>query len=91
MQFLYNYLTGNEFRQKIDAIREAFEQMSTDLQKERVLAIANFAKREKQIMKVIENTVSLYGDIKGIAGGAIQSIPELDMGNDGVGFLKEAS
>jgi hypothetical protein len=91
MQFLYNYLTGNEFRQKIDAIREAFEQMSTDLQKERIQAIANFAKREKQIMKVIENTVSLYGDIKGIAGGAIQSIPELDIGNDEVGFLKEAA
>lgn len=91
MQLLYDYLTGNEFRQKLDAIRESFEHMSADLQKERAQALANFAKREKQIMKVIENTVSLYGDIKGIAGAAIQSIPELDIENEGVGLLKEAS
>lgn len=89
MKLLYDYLTGNEFRQRVDAIREAFEQMNADLQKERSQAIANFAKREKQIFKVMENTVALYGDVRGIAGGAVQSIKALEMDDDSL--LQQAS
>jgi len=65
--------------------------MGADLQKERGQALANFAKREKQILKVIENTDSLYGDIKGIAGGAVQSIPELEFEDGANAFLNEAT
>jgi hypothetical protein len=89
MKLLYDYLTGNEFRQRVDAIREAFEQMNADLQKERSQAIANFAKREKQIFKVMENTVALYGDVRGIAGGAVQCIKSLEMDEDQL--LQQAS
>ena len=89
MKLLYDYLTGHEFRQRVDAIREAFEQMNLDLQKERSQAIASFAKREKQIFKVMENTVALYGDVRGIAGGAVQSIKALEPDNNQ--FLEQAS
>jgi hypothetical protein len=89
MKLLYEYLTGNEFRQRVDAIREAFEQMNNDLQKEKAQAIANFAKREKQISKVMENTVALYGEVRGIAGSAVQTIKALEI-DDNL-QLKEAS
>jgi len=89
MKLLYDYLTGNEFRQRVDAIREAFEQMNADLQKERSQAISNFAKREKQIFKVMENTVALYGEVRGIAGNAVQTIKALE--TDDNLQLKEAS
>lgn len=89
MKLLYDYLTGHEFRQRIDAIREAFEQMNSDLQRERTQALTNFAKREKQIYKVMENTVALYGDVRGIAGGAIQKINALESGDDSL--LQQAS
>ena len=41
--------------------------------------------REKQIEKVITNTIGMYGSIKGIAGNAVQSIKalELDYGLEG--------
>lgn len=89
MKLLYDYLTGNEFHQRVDAIREAFEQMNADLNKERSQAIANFAKREKQIFKVMENTAALYGDVRGIAGGAVQSIKALELDDDQL--LQQAS
>jgi hypothetical protein len=89
MKLLYDYLTGSEFRQRLDAIREAFEQMNVDLQKERSQAISNFAKREKQIFKVMENTVALYGEVRGIAGSAVQTIKALET-EDNL-QLKEAS
>jgi len=64
MQILYDYLTGNEFKQKIEAICETFNEMNNDLQKDRKHAFSSFAKREKQILRVMENTASLYGDIR---------------------------
>lgn len=91
MQILYDYLTGNEFKQKIEAICETFNEMSTDLQKDRKQAFASFSKREKQILKVMENTAALYGNVRGIAGSAVQTIEALEPSNDHPQFLKEAS
>lgn len=79
---LYNYLTGNEFRQSIEAIVEAFGQMNTDLEDEKKRAMKQWAQREKQIQKVMENTVTMYGSVRGIAGGAVKAIRELEMGED---------
>ncbi len=90
MQLLYDYLTGNEFRQRIEAISEAFSQMSQDLQKERAQSLANFAKREKQIFKVMENTVALYGEVRGIAGGAVQVVDALEVDDNTAHLLREA-
>jgi hypothetical protein len=89
MQILYDYLTGNDFRQKIEAICESFDEMNVDLQKDKKQAFANFAKRERQILKAMENTVGLYGDVKGIAGGAIQNIPSLNYDDNSPEFLRE--
>jgi hypothetical protein len=35
--------------------------------------------REKQIEKVVTNTIDMYGSIKGIAGNAIQSVQALEL------------
>jgi hypothetical protein len=54
MHLLYEYLTSLEFRQKIEAIVEAFQQMQEDLNKEKSQTLSHWAKREKQIYKVME-------------------------------------
>ena len=41
-----------------------------------------WSQREKQINKVIDNTVHMYGSIKGIAVSAVQSIPILELGDE---------
>lgn len=91
MQILYDYLTGNEFRQKIEAICETFNEMNHELQKDKRQAYASFARREKQIQKVMENTGALYGDVRGIAGSAVQTIEALESSDDDTQLLKEAS
>jgi len=90
MQILYDYLTGNEFRQKIEAICESFGEMNADLLKDRKQALASFSKREKQILKVMENTAALYGDVRGIAGGAVQVVEALEPSDDEPELLREA-
>ncbi|MHB1147408.1 MAG: hypothetical protein ACYC01_07395 [Lutibacter sp.] len=39
-------------------------------------------KREKQIEKVVTNTIDMYGSIRGIAGNAIQSVKALELPGD---------
>lgn len=79
MTMLYDYLTSNEFRLQIEAIVEGFTQMQSDLEKEKRAMNQIWKQREKQIMKVIDNTNYMYGSMKGIAGDSIQSIPLLEM------------
>ncbi|MFH1334059.1 MAG: hypothetical protein ABIH77_01975 [Pseudomonadota bacterium] len=38
-----------------------------------------WAKREKQIDQVISNTAKMHGDIQGLLGSSVQSIPALEM------------
>lgn len=79
MEMLYNYLTSNEFRLQIEAIVSGFSQMEQDLTSERRSMEGIWKKREKQIQKVLQNTVHMYSSIKGIAGSAIGSIKALEL------------
>ena len=79
MEMLYGYLAGTEFKQKIEGIVEAFTAMQEQVNRERRAMEKNWKEREKQIERVIKNTVGLYGDMQGIIGGAIPSIPALEL------------
>ena len=81
MEILYKYLSGPEFRQRVEAIVEAFIDMQEDLQEERRAAERRWSKREKQIQRVITNTSGMYGDLQGLIGSSLHSIPALANGN----------
>ncbi len=79
MSLLYDFLTSNTFRLQIEAIVEGFTQMQTDLDSEKRAMQRIWKMREKQLEKVINNTIDMHGSIKGIAGSAIQDIKQLDL------------
>lgn len=78
-EMLYSYLTGLQFKQRVQAIVEAFTTMQEDLFREKKAITKSWAKREEQITNVMESTVGMYGDIQGIAGKAVKEIPGLDV------------
>jgi hypothetical protein len=82
MEALYQYLAGVEFKQKIEGIVEAFTGMQDQLNKERRAMERQWKQREKQIERVVKNTVGLYGDMQGIIGGQIPVIPALELDDD---------
>ena len=84
MEALYQYLAGVEFKQKIEGIVEAFTSMQDQLNRERRAMERQWNQREKQIERVIKNTVGLYGDMQGIIGGQIPVIPALELDDDEV-------
>jgi hypothetical protein len=78
-ELVYQYLTGPRFRQRVQAIVEAFSSMKEDLEKERKVILKQWAKRDEQIERVMQSTVGMYGDLQGIAGKTIQEIDGLEM------------
>lgn len=78
-EMVYQYLTGPRFRQRVEAIVEAFSTMQEDLDKERKVITKQWAKREEQIMRVMDATVGMYGDLQGIAGRSLQEIEGLEL------------
>ncbi len=85
-ELVYEYLTGTQFKQRVDAIVERFEDMQAELAKERKFMERGWALRAKQIDLVIASTVGMHGDLQGIAGRAmpeIESVESLLIGDDG--------
>lgn len=84
MEVLYKYVTSTEFVHRVQAIVEGFSAMQQDLQKERAAAERQGSKREKQIQQVIANTSGMYGDLQGLIGTSMQTIPALEAGEEEV-------
>ena len=78
MEMVYQYLTGRQFRQRIDVIVEKFTEMQSDLSRERKAMVRIWAKREEQLKSVLDSSAGLYGDLQGIAGRALPEIEGLD-------------
>jgi hypothetical protein len=86
MEMLYTYLTGNEFRQRVSSVIDAFTAMRSDLEAERRALTKQWSKREKHINAVVENMAGMVGDVQGISGNALKDIPafQLEYGEEDV-------
>jgi hypothetical protein len=73
LELLHRYLSGIEFRQRVEAIVECFERMRDDLDQERRAAERQWAKRTKQIDSVMFNISGMYGDLQGL----VPSLPPI--------------
>lgn len=76
MEALYEYLTGNQFKNRVENIVMAFTSMKSDLDTEKRAFQKMWSKREKEIERVTLNTVGMYGDLQGIAG--VNALPRVE-------------
>lgn len=81
MEILYQYMVSNEFRMQIEAIVEGFTSMQKNLFSERRAMESIWKQRQKELEKVILNTTHIYSSIRGIAGNAVKSIKQLELGS----------
>ncbi|MCF6274574.1 MAG: DUF2130 domain-containing protein, partial [Robiginitomaculum sp.] len=88
-ELVYDYLTGTKFRHRIEAIVEKFDDMRTDLEREKKVTLKNWAKREGQIDAVIASTMGMHGDLQAIAGTSMPEIGGLEDDGDEVPLLDE--
>lgn len=64
MELVYNYLTGQEFRNRVEATVGSFVGMKEDLDKEKRTMNKIWFKRGKQIERVILNIGGMQGDVE---------------------------
>ncbi len=77
-QLIYAYLTGPRFKHRIECIAEKFTELRGDLDKERKWMNKQWAKRDSELLAVLEATSGMYGDLQGIAGQSLKEIDALE-------------
>jgi len=79
MEILYQYLTGTEFKHRIEAIVESFTNLQRDIEKEKRYFNVKWARQEKEVRKIVDNTHGMYGDLQAVTGRALQQIKSLEL------------
>lgn len=72
---IYDYITGHEFRQQVEAMVEVFQEMREQINKERVSFERSWKQRESQVGRLFISTANVYGSIQGLAGSSV--VPQL--------------
>ena len=75
---LYDYVTGAEFRKRVESILSHFTDMRDDLESEKRCFQRQWAKREKHLASIQQNVAEMFGAFEGIAG-QLESVALLEM------------
>lgn len=75
---IYDYITGADFRARIEATGEALRDLKSDIDRERAAMEKNWAKREKQLFRIVQNMSGVYGDMSGL-GATLQKVQTLEL------------
>ncbi len=63
---LYIYLEGPEFQHRMEAIIESYANMQVSIEKERNFFTRKWAREEKNLRQLIDNTHGMRGDLEGV-------------------------
>ena len=78
MNLLYGYITGPEFRARVEALIWSYLELKEEFEKERRAAQRRWAKQDKCLQRMMGSTATMYGDFQGIIGSAIENLPLLE-------------
>lgn len=79
MEVLYHYITSIEFKQRIESIGEAFGNLQEEVEREKRWFQTKWARQEKQLRRVIDNTQGMYGDLQGVVGRSLGDVKTLQL------------
>ena len=89
MEMMFQYITGDEFRQRIETIVSAFVSMEEQIGKERRTMEKQWRERQKQIERIMLNTTGMYADVKGIFGNSVKDVKALELDDDDLDLLED--
>ena len=76
---LYDFFSSSEFKLRMESILERCAKMQETLGQEKRAYTKIWKIREKEIEKMIEDTISIHGSIKGIGENEIKNINGTDL------------
>lgn len=78
-EVVYNYLISNDFKQRIEVWVEYFNSRKEELETEKRYFMKKWEKEDKNIMRVIQNTAGMYGDLQGFIGNALPKVHSFEL------------
>lgn len=78
-EVLYNYIVGHEFIQQVEAIAEVYQDMQSQIAKERAAFEKIWKTREAQAGRIMTGTAAIVGSIRGSVGSTMPAIKGLDL------------
>jgi hypothetical protein len=85
---VYEYITGREFRERIQAIVDSWTRGIKDLEDEKRTLTRIWARRYKELEIEIMRLAEIYGNIQGIAGNSLEDIkglrPSITSGDENI-------
>lgn len=76
---LYEYVTGHEFRQQLEALVEVYQEMNEEINTERKAFEKIWKTREFQVKRMLNSTTSLCGSMQGLIGSSMPQIKGLEL------------
>jgi len=81
---VYDFVTSNEFNQQVERLSSIYQEMQSEITKERAIAERQWKQREMQVNRLITGVSGIYGSIQGIAGNALPPVKSLEATDENV-------
>jgi hypothetical protein len=85
MEAMFDYVTSNQFAQRIRAVVENYESMRSDLEKEKAAMQRLWKKREMQINRISDQMLAVCGELQGVSSNSmsvLDSVANLDFSTE---------
>src|SRR3989344_4653435 len=78
-EVLYNYIVSHEFGQQVEAIVEVYQDMQSQIARERAAFEKLWKTRQAQVNRLVGSTANIIGSLRGSVGSTLPSIKGLDL------------
>jgi hypothetical protein len=76
---LYKYVTGMQFTHRVEAMMDSYSQFMEEIEKQKRYFAATWAKQEKSVRTLMEQTGAIHGELGGIIGKALPNVRNLSL------------
>lgn len=93
---VYGYVTGQEFRQRVGALLDAYKAMREEIETEKRTHKTRWARQERSLDLLLDGAGRLYGDLQGIVGKSMPAVEgfdgsEIDTGDNQPNALEQGT
>lgn len=76
---IYDFVTSGEFNQQVERMMGIYQEMKSEISKERASSERQWKLREMQVTRLITGVAGIYGSMQGIAGSALPQVKNLEL------------
>jgi len=76
---IYDLVTSNEFIGQLERMMGIYQDMRSEISKERAVYERQWKQREMQVTRLINGVAGIYGSMQGIAGSALPQVRNLEL------------